>query len=157
MSIKFTKRVAAEVLDRGESSIWIKPDAIEDAKKAITRDDVRKLIKDGTIVAVKPQWERHKKSPRTVKKRGMGRRKGTAKARQGRLWEKKVRSQRFLLRKLKLMGRVDKKTFNRYYLLVKGNAFNDKRSLLLHLSDEGIKVSEEERKQINEQAKSAYR
>ncbi len=157
MSIKFTKRIAAELLGRGEDSLKLRPESLEDIKKAITRDDVRKLIKDGAIVAVKPKQELHKSKPLPKRKRGPGKRKGSAKARRGRVWEKKVRSQRLLLARLRTMGKVDGTTFKRYYLLVKGNAFHDKRSLLLHLSDDGIKVSDDELKQINEYAKSMYR
>ncbi len=157
MSVKFTKRAAAEILGRGESAIWMKPTFMEEVKKALTRDDVRKLIKDGVIVAVKPKDEIHKKAKIEKRKRGHGKRKGSLKARQGRVWEKKVRSQRFLLKRLKQIGKVDNATFKRYYLLIKGNAFPDKRSLLLHLSDDGIKLTEEETKQMNEYAKTAYK
>lgn len=157
MSIKFTKKVASELLGRGKSAVRIRPQSMDDIKKAITRDDVRKLVKDGAIFALKPRSELHKKRVQEGRKRGTGKRKGSANARQGRKWEKKVRSQRMLLKRLKLMGKVDNTTFKRYYLLVKGNAFADKRSLLLHLSDDGIKVSDDELKQVNEYVKSTYR
>ena len=157
MSVKFTRRVAAEILGRGETAIWIKPDSVEEVKKAITRDDIRKLIKDGIIVAVKTKSELHPKSALAKRKKGQGKRRGSLKARQGRIWEKKVRSQRVLLKRLKLMAKIDNPTFKKYYLLVKGNAFPDKRSLLLHLSDDGIKISEEELKKISDFAKSAYK
>lgn len=157
MSIKFTKRVASELLNRGENSIRIRPESIEEVKKAITRDDVRKLIKDGVIVAIKPHRELYKKPKKEGrKKRGIGKRKGTAKARRGRTWERQVRSQRLLLGRLKATAKIDNSVFKRYYLLIKGNAFPDKRSLLLHLSDDGIKVSDEELKQINEYVKRMH-
>ena len=142
---------------QGRERVRIKAESMEDVKKAITRDDVRKLIKDGTIFAVKPKERAPQEEQRRKRKRGTGKRKGSAKARRGRTWEKKVRSQRILLKRLSCMGKVDNTTFKRYYLLVKGNAFADKRSLLLHLSDDGIKVSDEELKQINEYVKSLYR
>ncbi|MGA3020383.1 MAG: 50S ribosomal protein L19e [Candidatus Micrarchaeales archaeon] len=156
MSIKFAKRVASEVLDRGENSLRMRPESIEEIKKAITRDDVRKLIKEGAIIAIKPKHELHKKHMEEKRKRGAGKRKGSSKARKGRTWEKKVRSQRLLLQRLKATGKIDNLFFKRYYLLIKGNAFPDKRSLLLHLSDEGIKISDEEIKQINEYAKARW-
>lgn len=157
MSVKFARRIAGQILGRGENALKLRPESIEDIKKAITRDDVRKLIETGAIVAVKTKGELHRKARPEKKKRGPGKRRGSSKARRGRVWEKKVRSQRMLLKRLKLMKKVDSATFKRYYLLVKGNAFPDKRSLLLHLSDDGIKVSDEEVKQINEYAKSTYR
>jgi large subunit ribosomal protein L19e len=156
MSVKFAKRIASQILGRGENALRLRPESMDEIKKAITRDDVRKLIESGAIVAVKPKSELHKRAKVERRKRGIGKRKGSAKARRGRVWEKKVRSQRFLLKRLKLMKKIDNPTFKRYYLLIKGNAFPDKRSLLLHLSDEGIKISEDEVKQINEQAKKTY-
>lgn len=156
MSIKFTKRVASQILGRGENALRMRPESMEEIRKAITRDDVRKLIQSGAVTAIKPKWELHKPAKQEKRKRGRGKRRGSAKARRGRVWEKKVRSQRLLIKRLKYMKKVDNATFKRYYLLIKGNQFPDKRSLLLHLSDEGIKVSEDELKQINEYAKSAY-
>ncbi len=156
MSIKFAKRVASQILGRGENALKLRPQGLEEVKKAITRDDVRRLIKDGTIVAVKEKSELHKKTTHE-RSRGTGKRRGTAKARRGRTWEKKTRSQRIVLKQLKMMGKFDNTTFKRYYLLVKGNAFADKRSLLLHLSDDGIKVSEQELNKINEHMKSLYK
>lgn len=157
MSVKLAKRIASEELGRGEAAIRIRPESLEDIRKAITRDDIRRLIKEGAITAVKPKSELHKKAKREKRRRGAGKRKGTLNARRGRTWEKKVRSQRVLLRRLKEIGKVDRRVFRKYYLLVKGNAFPDKRSLLLHLSDDGIKVGEEEMKQVNEYIKGRYR
>ncbi|MGC9037214.1 MAG: 50S ribosomal protein L19e [Candidatus Micrarchaeia archaeon] len=163
MTIKFVKRVASEMLGRGVRAIRIKDSALEEAKKALTKDDVRKLIKEGGVYA---EPEKHnlslhgkllKVKREKGRKRGYGKRRGTAKARAGRVWEKKVRSQRLLLRKLKAMKKLDNKTFNKFYALVKGNAFPDKRSLLLHLDEQGVKVSEDELKQINEYIKAQYR
>ncbi|MGC8628846.1 MAG: 50S ribosomal protein L19e [Candidatus Micrarchaeia archaeon] len=162
MTIKFAKRAASEILHRGEKAIRIKEHALEDARKALTRDDIRKLISQGDIYAVLPKHNlsRHgkllKEKRAKGRKRGYGKRKGTRKARAGRIWERKVRSQRLLLKRLKETGKIDNKTFTRFYLAIKGNAFPDKRSLLLHLSDEGIKVSDDELKQIEEYIKQKY-
>ena len=40
---------------------------------------------------------------------------------------------------------------------MKGNSFPDKKSLLLHLGDEGVKVSDDELKQINEYVRKLYK
>jgi large subunit ribosomal protein L19e len=157
MSVKFTKRVASELLNRGENAIRMRPDAMEEIGKAITRDDVRRLIKDGSVMALKTKHELYPKVHEEKRKRGHGKRKGSANARRGRTWEKKVRSQRLVLRRLKDIKKIDNVMFKRYYLLIKGNAFADKRSLLLHLSDDGIKLSEEELKKLNEYSKAMYR
>jgi large subunit ribosomal protein L19e len=157
MSIKLTKRLASSILGRGESSIRIRQGAYEEARKAMTRDDVRKLIGSGEIFALKKKSEVYKKAKPLKRKRGAGKRKGTRKARQGILWSKKVRSQRLLLSRLRETGKIDRRVFRRYYRLVKGNSFPDKRSLLLHLGDEGVAVSEDELKQINDYVRKLYK
>jgi Ribosomal protein L19E len=52
MGVKLVRRVAADLLGRGESSIRLKGASIEDINKAITRDDVRELIKSGKVYAL---------------------------------------------------------------------------------------------------------
>lgn len=163
MGVKFVRRIASEMLKRGESSIRINVNSKEEIEKAMTREDVRKLLKSGSVFALKEKRNISRNSKELKKRRqkgrsrGTGRRRGTGKARQGRLWKKKARSQRFLLVRLKSMGRIDRETFRRYYTLVKGNSFADKASLLLHMSEEGIKVNEAELKEINEQARKRYK
>jgi large subunit ribosomal protein L19e len=158
MSVKLTKRVASSLLKRGESSIRIREGSIEDANKAITRDDVRAMIKSGAIFAIKKKREVYKRVKPVKKKRNTGKRKGTNKARMGGSpWKKKARAQRMLLKRLREMGKIDGAVFRKYYLHVKGNVFADKRSLLLHLEDDGIKVTPEEMKQINDYVRGTYR
>lgn len=163
MTIKFVRRAAAEILRRGESAVRIKPSAMQDAEKALTKDDVRNMISGGTVYALKAKHNVSMNSKIMRKKRaegrrrGRGRRKGTSKARSGRSWEKKVRSQRFLLNEIRGLGKIDTKLFRKYYLLVKGNIFADKTSLLLHLSDDGVKLTEAELKGISEKAKAMYK
>ena len=114
-------------------------------------------MESGAIFAIKEKSEVHPKHrERERRRKGFGRRRGTAKARAGRTWERKVRSQRLLLDKLREAGKLDTKTFRRYYLLIKGNAFPDKKSLLLHLGDEGIRVSDEELKGIEDRIRAMH-
>ncbi len=49
MNLSSQKRMAAEVLDVGESRVWIDPDNLEDVEGAITKQDIRNLIDAGTI------------------------------------------------------------------------------------------------------------
>ena len=62
MSIKLTKKVASDILGRGLNAIKIRIGSEEDAKKAITRDDVRKMIKEGAVYAVKKRREVYAKA-----------------------------------------------------------------------------------------------
>lgn len=163
MTLQFTKRIAAELLKRGETSVRINPIAMENATKAMTREDVKRLIADGSVYALKAKHNLSLSSKKLRirrakgRSRGQGRRKGSDKARQGSRWEKKTRSQRLLLKQLKLTSKIDKKVFRRYYMLIKGNSFPDKASLLRHLEEGGIKVSPEELAKMNETIGKMYK
>lgn len=154
MSVKLTRRIAAELVKRGESAVRIKPDAIAEAKKAITREDVRALIKNGSIYTTKMKHNisayskvlREKR--RKGRRRGMGRRKGTLKARGTLEYKKKIRGQRRVLKALKTESIIDNIKFKKYYALVKGGNFVSKASLLSHIINDGVAINEEKAKQL---------
>ncbi|MCL5427633.1 MAG: 50S ribosomal protein L19e [Candidatus Marsarchaeota archaeon] len=162
MTTRFVRRIAAQIAGRGENSVRMNPAKMEGINKAMTREDVRKLIHDGSVTFAKEKHNLSALSKRLRKRRakgrsrGPGRRKGTLKARSGKPWMKRARSQRFLLKKLRGMGKLDRQTFNRYYMLVKGGTYPDKATLLLHLSELGITLTDVERREIAESAKSIY-
>ncbi|MDE1845775.1 MAG: 50S ribosomal protein L19e [Candidatus Micrarchaeota archaeon] len=163
MTLIFAKRIAAQVLKRGESAIRFAPGATAEIAKALTREDIKQLIKKGSILALPAKHNLSERSKvlrqkrKEGRKRGAGRRKGTLKARGGTaVWEKKVRSQRLFLRELRNDKKVDSKAFRKFYLLVKGNAFVSKASMVLHMKEEGIIVSEAEVSKINERIRKTY-
>lgn len=139
MSIKLTKRAASSIMKRGVNSIRIADGALEDAKKAITKEDVRELIKSGKVYAIKEKrnlslhGQELGEKRRAGRARGKGRRKGTMKARGGLAYKKKVRGQRRILKALKKSGEIDNAMFKRYYALVKGGTFQTKLSLINHI------------------------
>lgn len=149
MSIKLTRRIAAKIMERGESSVRINPTSIEEAKKAITREDVRAMIKSGAVYAIpkKKNLSRHGELLATKRaqgrSRGKGRRKGSKFARTGLLYPKKVRSQRRILKELKSSKTIDNNTFKKYYRLVRGNSFQTKISLINHIKESGIAINDE--------------
>ncbi len=154
MSIKLTRRIAAELLGRGESKVRIKPDRTEDAKKSITREDVRALISSGGVYAIKEKhnlslYSKELREKRNKgRRRGPGRRKGTAKARQSIDYVKKVRGQRRVLAALKKDKMIDNEAFKKYYRLVKGGNFQTKGQLLSHLTTDGVKIEAQRLEQL---------
>jgi large subunit ribosomal protein L19e len=154
MSIKLAKRAAAGILDRGVSSIRIANGSVEDAAKAITKEDVRALIKSGKIYALKekPNLSLHglelKRKRRKGRGRGPGRRKGTTRARQGLPYQKKVRAQRRLIKEMKAKNELDNAMFRKYYALVKGGTFPTKVSLINHIRSSGVQITEERAKEL---------
>ncbi|HUC38976.1 MAG TPA: 50S ribosomal protein L19e [Candidatus Acidoferrum sp.] len=154
MSIQLTRRIAARQLRRGESKVRIKTASVEDAKKAMTTDDVRVMIKEGKIYAIpeKHNVSRRAKSARAKKMKGRrsgsGSRRGTTKARMSVDYKKRVRGQRRVLKILKKDKVIDNETFKRFYLLVKGGTFESKGSLISHMKGNGVKLEEEQEKKL---------
>jgi large subunit ribosomal protein L19e len=163
MTIAFVKRTAAQILGRGESAIRLRESSLDDISKAITRDDVRRLISGGSVFALKAKKNLSMNSKilrqkrEEGRRRGVGRRKGSRNARSGMTWEKKVRAQRFLLSELKGRGKFDNMMFRKLYLLVKGGSFADKAALLRKINDMGVQVSDKEVSEINGKARSMYK
>lgn len=142
-NIRSVKRMAASLLKCGETKLWINPEKVEEAKKAITREDVRKLIKQGIIKKIKESEERHPEAKKKLeqkkkgRRRGHGSRKGAKGARKGEKteWLKKVRAQRRLIKILRDKGVIEKQTYRKVYRLVKGGMFRSKKHLLAYLKE----------------------
>jgi large subunit ribosomal protein L19e len=149
MSIKLTKRVAAALLKRGVSSVRITPTAVDEAKKALTRDDVRAMIKSGGVYAIKEKKNLSlysialNKKRSQGRKRGQGKRRGSDKARGGVDYKKSIRAQRRVLKSLKEDRSMDNVMFKKLYLLVKGGSFPNKVTLLNRIRSEGIAIDDQ--------------
>ncbi len=141
MNLNTQKKIAAKILKCGKSKIWMDPTAQEKISHAITRRDVRGLIKDGLVKKLSD-----KKSMRAGPKRrlvqklkgrrsGSGRRKGAIGARVGKKekWLKIVRPQRNLLSMLRKEKRIN--DYGTLYKQVKGNMFRSKHHLVSHLEE----------------------
>lgn len=154
MSIKLTKRIAGELMERGVSKVRIKSSGLADAKKAITREDVRTMIKDGNLYAIKIKHNisayskvlREKRNK--GRRRGPGRRKGSEKARGILEYKKKIRGQRRVLKILKTEKIIDNDKFKKYYALVKGGNFVSKISLISHIKNDGVAINDEKLNQL---------
>ncbi len=149
MTIKLTKRIAADLLHRGERSIRIKEKGLEDADKAITREDVRKLISDGNVYAVAEKrnvstyGKLLKKKRAQGRRRGSGRKRGTVNARKSVEYKKKIRGQRRVLLSLKKDSTINNELFKEFYKLVRGGSFASKASLLGHIRSKGVSITDE--------------
>lgn len=143
MDLRLARRLAAEVLGVGESRIWIDPDKAEDVAAAISKDEVRRLIKTGAI-SVRPAStpSRSRARIRRAKRRkGRGRGPGSKKGPrvdEKKLWISRVRAQRKLLKELKSKGLIDTRNFHRVYRLVKGGFFRSRAHLKLYLKEHGL-------------------
>jgi len=125
------KRLAAAILKCGVNRVWIDPEQMEKVSGAITREDLRGLVKEGVIqrkdaagVSRGRARERDQKR-REGRRTGQGSRKGTTHARlsKKRRWIRKIRSQRRLLRGLREEGKLDASAYRRLYRKAKGGEF----------------------------------
>ncbi|MGZ4904212.1 MAG: 50S ribosomal protein L19e [Halobacteriota archaeon] len=125
------KRLAANVLGVGASRIWIDPEKLADVANAITREDIRGLIKDGTVRSKQAQGISRTRARITDVKRkqghrtGHGSRKGAKRARTPKkaLWMRKIRAQRKTLRSLRDEHGLDRSTYRRMYRKANGGEY----------------------------------
>jgi large subunit ribosomal protein L19e len=144
--LKTQKRIAAKVLKMGKSRVWVNPEAAVDVSQAMTRDDVREIIKQGLIQekpAKKQTRTRAKKKKDLKRKRkgiSHGKRSGTASARKSskRKWMERIRSQRRFLKGLKEKGAIDANVYRKYYLRVKGGDYATLKQLKESMKTDGV-------------------
>jgi large subunit ribosomal protein L19e len=125
------KRIAAAVLKVGMSRVWLDPNKLTDVTNAITREDIRGLIEEGTIKARQAQGiSRGRARGNDIKRKkghrtGQGNRKGGKNARspKKRLWMRKIRAQRRTLRELRDDNTLDRTTYRRMYRKAKGGEY----------------------------------
>jgi large subunit ribosomal protein L19e len=135
------KKLAVDILKVGKSRVWISP-AKEDQKEvqaAITRVDIKRLIKKGTIKAIPSKVKKPKPAAKR-KRRRAGSRKGSKYARlpKKRRWMSTVRPLRAMLKELKDDGQIDNATYRRLYMLAKGGQFRSRSHMRLYMEQHGI-------------------
>jgi large subunit ribosomal protein L19e len=121
MNLRSKKELVARTLGVGVSRIKLMPEAAERISDAITRDEIRSLIKEKAIIVLQKRGVSRARVKRD-KRRGAGSRKGSKGARQGKkeVWVKKVRALRLHLKYLLEHGIISKENYKKLYRWVKG-------------------------------------
>jgi large subunit ribosomal protein L19e len=143
MAMNTVRRIASDIMGVGESKIRFATDAGSKIGEALTREDIRALIQDGSIYAIRPRGVsrlRGRAKQAQVKKgrrSGTGSRKGTFNTRSGKkeTWIAKIRAQRNHLRELVAGGKLSEGASRKIYLMIKGNAFKGVKVLDIYLKD----------------------
>lgn len=150
VDLSVQKRLAAEILGVGVSRIKIDPSRVDDVSGVITRDGIKRLIKDGVITVEyekgnsRGRWrERHSKR-KAGHRRGQGKRKGVYSARvdEKLMWMNTIRKLRMYLKWLKDHKVIDTMVYRKAYRLAKGGAFKnlpDLKRYLQHLGVSGVR------------------
>ena len=133
MKLNLQRRLAADILKIGKSRVWIDPKSMEEVSKAITKQDIRGLIKQN-IIQEKPKFGISRVRARMLKtqrskgrRKGYGQRKGskTARTPAKETWMNKIRALRRELKKMKSSGNITNRDYFVLYRKAKGNFFRN--------------------------------
>ncbi|MFH0906322.1 MAG: 50S ribosomal protein L19e [archaeon] len=140
MKLNKLKEIAAVILKIGKSRLVIDEKLYSENKelvtKAITKNDVREIIKKQIIKKRKDQG--HSRGAARIllaqkklkRKRGFGRRKGSPKARaKTNEYNLKVRGLRKKLKELRTKDSLNGKRYSDIYMKIKGNYFRGKKHI----------------------------
>ncbi|MHA1488319.1 MAG: 50S ribosomal protein L19e [Promethearchaeota archaeon] len=146
MNLKAQRRMASEILKCGENRVYLNPFLIEDIKMAITRKDIRNLIKEGVIQKkYKKGISKYRKNVRHMRKkkgraRGLGKRKGKKYARtpKKKAWIRRIRPLRRELKKLRDRKLITTAVYRKLYKNAKGGMFNSLAQMNKHIKEKEL-------------------
>jgi large subunit ribosomal protein L19e len=144
--LRLQKRLASEVLKCSPHRVRFNPERTSDIREAITKADIRGLIKLGVISEKKIKGiskvraRKIKVQKRKGRQRGSGSRKGkfTARSKPKEVWMNAVRAQRKFLKELKDKDLLTPGSFWELYNKSKGGFFRSVRHIKLFIKEKGM-------------------
>ncbi len=146
MHFTVQRRLAAQLMGCSKKRVRFEQEALSEIKEAITKSDIKSLIKRKAIVElpahgvsrVRARELQHQRSK--GRRRGYGSRKGRASAREGpkQVWMAKARLQREFVKMLKEKEIVTPEQFRELYVKIKGGFFRNLRHIKIYMEEHGM-------------------
>jgi large subunit ribosomal protein L19e len=138
MKVDRAREIIANMYGVGKERVWIDPDSLEEVESALTKEDLRGLVSKGVIKILQKKGVSRVRARKILekkrkgKRRGPGSRKGrpSARIRPKKLWMRKIRAIRRLLKKLRDKGKIDSKTYRKLYRQAKGGHIRSKAHVM---------------------------
>lgn len=135
------RRLAAQIMKIGQNRVWIDPEKTEDAETAITRDEIRKLVHEGTIKSLPEKGISRGRTRVLHEKRRKGRRSGPgsrtgsphARVSKKEAWMSKIRALRKRLRLLKTKKVIAESAYRKLYRMASSGRFESVADLERYL------------------------
>jgi len=156
MDLSNQRRMAAEILKCGVHRVYLNPNNLEDIGEAVTRNDVKRLIKEGVIKSRQIRGistgrkKARMKQKEAGKRKGHGSRKGSKYARfpKKRRWIQTIRPIRRTLRELRAGENITSDTYRYYYRHASGGIFRSVGHMKSHMEAEKVFVKLPEKKEV---------
>jgi len=158
VSLRLQKRLAASVLKCGKRKIWLDPNEVNEISMANSRQNIRKLVKDGfvikkpTVIHSRSRFHRRLAAKRKGRHTGHGKRVGSQNARLPFkvIWMRRTRVLRRMLKKYREAKKIDKHLYRTLYQQSKGGVYKNKRVLMETIHK--LKAESARSKALEEQA-----
>jgi len=146
MDSKIQKKLAGKITKRSPKKVKLDVSRYEEIKEAITRADIKSLIKDKAIIIESSKGVSRSRAKKANKqkvkgrRKGQGSRKGKANARLGskKKWMARIRLQRKFLKELKQKNKVTNEIYKELYRKSKGGFFRSKRHIKLYITEHNM-------------------
>jgi large subunit ribosomal protein L19e len=147
MNLTSQRKLASAVLDCGVNRVWIDPERADEVSMAITREEIRKLIKDKAIKALPENSTSRGRARVLAEKKKKGRRVGSG-SKKGRKyaivpkktrWINRIRAQRKKLVNLRENRIISVSTYRSLYRKAKGGEFRSVAELERYINDNNLR------------------
>jgi large subunit ribosomal protein L19e len=141
MDLRSQKRIAAKIMKCGVNRIKVTVD--KEAEEALTREDIRGLIRKGLVRKTRKKGTSRAEARKRLEQKKKGRRMGpgskkgsigagTSKKRE---WIRRVKPMRAMLRMLRDTGQMERSDYRKTIMMVKGGMFRNKKHMYFYIKE----------------------